>query len=127
MESNEFGIAVSKEMEDKLIEETIDGIVDEKKIIPDIEDFFIDEKNIFKNDNIEEEDKKFILDLIDKADFSMDRNIFPEEEDKKEEIKPAIPKEEYKKDILIEDIMMKKESLLISEKVEEIIEEKKLT
>ena len=84
-------------------------------------------KNIFKNDNIEEEDKKFILDLIDKADFSMDRNIFPEEEDKKEEIKPAIPKEEYKKDILIEDIMMKKESLLISEKVEEIIEEKKLT
>ena len=44
MESNEFGIAVSKEMEDKLIEETIDGIVDEKKIIPDIEDFFIDEK-----------------------------------------------------------------------------------
>ena len=127
MESNEVGIAVSKEMEDKMIEEPIDGIVDEKKIIPDIEDFFIDEKNIFKNDNIEEEDKKFILDLIDKADFSMNRNIFPEEEDKKEEIKPAIPKEEYKKDILIEDIMMKKESLLISEKVEEIIEEKKLT
>ena len=56
----------------------------------------------------------------------MDRNIFPEEEDEKEEINPAIPKWEYKKDIMIEEIMMKKEPLAISEKSKEKIEEKKL-
>ena len=39
----------------------------------------------------------------------MDRNIFPEKEDKKEKIKPAILKEKYKKDITIEDIVMKNE------------------
>ena len=110
----------------KKIEETIDEIVNEKKIIPDTGDIFVDENNIFENDNIEEEDKKFILDLIDRTDFSMDRNIFPEEEDEKEEINPAIPKWEYKKDITIEEIMMKKEPLAISEKSKEKIEEKKL-
>ena len=49
----------------------------------------------------------------------MDGNIFPEEEDKKEEIKPAIPKEEYKKDITFEDIVIKNEPLPISEKDKE--------
>ena len=48
--------------------------------------------------------------MIDRTDFSMNGNIFPEEEDKKEEIKPAIPKEEYKKDITIEDIVIKNET-----------------
>ena len=58
MEFNEIDIAVSKVRKDKKIEETIDEIVDEKKITPDTEDIFIDENNIFENDNIEEEDKK---------------------------------------------------------------------
>lgn len=126
MKFNEVDVEVSKLREDKKIEETIDEIVNEKKIIPDTGDIFIDENNIFENDNIEEEDKKFILDLIDRTDFSMDRNIFPEEDDEKEEINPAIPKWEYKKDIMIEEIMMKKEPLAISEKSKEKIEEKKL-
>ena len=95
-------------------------------MIPDTEDAFTDENNIFENDNIEEEDKKFILDLIDRTNFSMDENIFHEEEDKKEEMKPTIPKEEYKKDITIEDIVMKNEHLPISKKAGEKIEEKKL-
>lgn len=92
MKFNEVDVEVSKQREDKKIEETIDEILNEKKIIPDTGNIFIDENNIFENDNIEEEDKKFILDLIDRTDFSMDRNIFPEEEDEKEEINPAIPK-----------------------------------
>ena len=41
---------------------------------------------------IDQEDKRFILDLNDRKDFFMDKNIFSEEEDKKGEIKPAIPK-----------------------------------
>ena len=126
MKFNEVDVEVSKLREDKKIEETIDEILNEKKIIPDTGDIFIDENNIFENDNIEEEDKKFILNLIDRTDFSMDRNIFPEEDDEKEEINPAIPKWEYKKDIMIEEIMMKKEPLAISEKSKEKIEEKKL-
>lgn len=92
MKFNEVDVEVSKQREDKKIEETIDEILNEKKIIPDTGDIFIDENNIFENDNIEEEDKKFILNLIDRTDFSMDRNIFPEEDDEKEEINPAIPK-----------------------------------
>lgn len=92
MKFNEVDVEVSKLREDKKIEETIDEILNEKKIIPDTGDIFIDENNIFENDNIEEEDKEFILDLIDRTDFSMDRNIFPEEDDEKEEINPAIPK-----------------------------------
>ena len=58
MEFNEIDIVVSKVRKDKKIEEAIDEIVDEKKITPDTEDIFIDENNIFENDNIEEEDKK---------------------------------------------------------------------
>ena len=126
MEFNEVDIAVSKEREDKKIEETIDEIVGEKKIIHNTEDFFIDESNIFENYNIEGEDKRFILDLTDRTGFSMDRNIFPEEEDKNEEIKPAIPKEEYKKYITIEDIVMKNEPLPIFKKNEEKNEGKKV-
>ena len=123
MEFNEVYIAVSEEREDKKNRRNYE-VIDEKKIIPGTANIFIDESNIFDNDNIEEEDKKIILHLTDRTDFSMDRNIFPEEEDKKEEIKPAIPKEEYKKDITIEDIVMKNEPLPISEKAEDKIEEK---
>ena len=64
--------------------------------------------------------------MIDRTDFSVDRNIFPEEEDEKEEIRPAIPKEEYKKDNTTEDIVMKKEPLPVSIKTKEKIEESKL-
>ena len=54
----------------------------------------------------------------------MDGNIVPEEEDKKEEIKLAMPKEGYKKDNSIEDIVMEKEPLPISKNNKEKIEEK---
>ena len=64
--------------------------------------------------------------MIDRTDFSVDGNIFPEEEDEKGEIRSAIPKEEYKKDNTTEDIVMKKESLPVSIKTKEKIEESKL-
>ena len=60
------------------------------------------------------------------TDFSMDRNVFPEEEDKNEETKPAIPKEEYKKYMTIEDIVMKNEPLPIFKTNEEKIEGEKV-
>ena len=47
MEFNEIDIVVSK-VRKKKIQETIDEIVDEKKITPDTEDIFIDENNIFE-------------------------------------------------------------------------------
>ena len=47
MEFNEIDIVVSK-VRGKKIQETIDEIVDEKKITPDTEDIFIDENNIFE-------------------------------------------------------------------------------
>lgn len=37
---------------------------------PDNEDMLIDDDNFFLEDNLKEKDKKLILDLIDKTDFS---------------------------------------------------------
>ena len=65
------------------------------------------------------EDKKFILDLIDKTDFSQEGNIYFNE-DKDEEMKPSIIKDETKNYLKIQDILLPKTE--ISEKR---IEEKK--
>ena len=46
-----------------------------KPIDPEIQDLFIDDNNLFKNDDITDEDKKFILDLTDRTDFTSDRKI----------------------------------------------------
>ena len=42
----------------------------EKLLDPEIDDLFIDDSEDFANNNITADDKKFILDLIDKTDFS---------------------------------------------------------
>ena len=110
----------------KKIEETIDEIVDEKKIVLETVDIFVDENVIFEHENKEKEDKKIILILIDRTDTSMDGNTFYKQEAKQDELEPTIPKEENKNDIKIEDVVMKNETLPISEITKENIEEQKL-
>ena len=110
----------------KKIEETIDEIVDEKKIVLETVDIFVDENVIFEHENKEKEDKKVILILIDRTDTSMDGNTFHKQEAKQDELEPTIPKEENKNDIKIEDVVMKNETLPISEITKENIEEQKL-
>ena len=110
----------------KKIEETIDEIVDEKKIVLETVDIFVDENVIFEHENKEKEDKKIILILVDRTDTSMDGNTFHKQEAKQDELEPTIPKEENKNDIKIEDVVMKNETLPISEITKENIEEQKL-
>ena len=74
---------------------------------------------IFDKYYSKDEDKKFILDLIDKTDFSQEGNVYFNE-DKDEEMKPTIIKDETKNYLKIQDILLPKTE--ISEKR---IEEKK--
>ena len=74
------------------------------------------------------EDKKFILDLIDKTDFSQEGNIYFNE-DKDEEMKPSIIKDETKNYLKIQDILLPKTEISekrIEEKNEQDLVKKKI-
>ena len=43
--------------------------------------FIYDEDNLFNYDGITPEDKKFIMDIIDRIDFNSDKQIFNGDED----------------------------------------------
>ena len=71
----------------------------------DIEDLFIDENKIFDvEEDLKEEDKKFILDLRDKTEFSREGNIYFKK-DNDEKMKPVI-KNEKQEDFNIEDVLL---------------------
>ena len=71
----------------------------------DIEDLFIDEDKIFDvEEDLKEEDKKFILDLRDKTEFSREGNIYFKK-DNDEKMKPVI-KNEKEEDFNIEDVLL---------------------
>ena len=42
----------------------------------DIQEIFINENNIFDHDDITDEDKKFIIDLVDRTDFIFDGKTY---------------------------------------------------
>ena len=72
-----------------------------------IEDLFIDEEEIFDvEEYLKQKDKKFILGLIDKTDFSREGNIYFKK-DNDDEMKPVI-KNEKREDFKIEDILPRK-------------------
>ena len=54
----------------------VDDITDEKPLGDDIQGIFIDESNFFDNENITDDDKKLIIDLIDGTDLASDRKIY---------------------------------------------------
>ena len=45
-------------------------IVDEKPLGNDIQEIFVNENNIFDHHDITDENKKIIIDLIDRTDFN---------------------------------------------------------
>ena len=62
---------VFEDKEEKEITDLFDQIKEnEEPVDPEIKDLFIDDNNLFENDDITDEDKNFIVDLIDKTDFS---------------------------------------------------------
>ena len=60
------------------------GIFDEVKqeeLLSDIENFFIDDNDIFNSDKISEADRGFIMDLIDRTTFIADTKKFVEDKE----------------------------------------------
>ena len=60
-----------------------DMVFDEIPINDDIEGIFIDESNVFDHDDITDNDKKFIIDLIGRTDFTFDAKIYNDSDDVK--------------------------------------------
>ena len=52
-----------------------------KSLDPEIEELFIDDNKIFESDDISEDDKKFILDPVDRTGFSFNSKIFNQDDD----------------------------------------------
>ena len=72
---------------------------------PTIEDFFIDDNEIFNNDDLKEDDQKFIEEILKKINFSGIRNFNYNENNKiksETKIEPDLTFE----DILITDVEM---------------------
>ena len=88
------------------------------------EDLFIGEDDIFDIDDLKDEDKKHILDLINKTDFSQEGNIYFKK-DNDEEMKPAIIKDETKNDLKIEDLLLPKPEIFQKKIKEKIFLHKK--
>ena len=91
--------------------------IDKERIDPEIEDLFIDNNSLFRNDDITDDDEKFIMELIARTRFSSDRKIFDDTQDSKmdffeneTEVKPEInediieekPQDEIEEDTLID-------------------------
>ena len=93
-EINKVYLEAFKEAELKRIQ----GVFEEVKEEEDIKDFFIYNNNIFDSDEISENDRKFIMDLIDRTSFMADTQRFVEDTKAKMEIvEPAVKQEIEKK------------------------------
>ena len=78
IDENKADIQISKDVEIKKIQDVFDEVKDKKKIVePDI--FFIDDMDIFDQENVSETDRKPIMDLIDKTNFIADAKKYLEE------------------------------------------------
>ena len=92
-EINKVYLEAFKEAELKRIQ----GVFEEVKEEKDIKDFFIYNNNIFDSDEISENDRKFIMDLIDRTSFMADTQRFVEDTKAKMEIVELAVKQEIEK------------------------------
>ena len=82
LEENIIEIKATCQKEEKELGDLYDEIVQGKKPLdPEIEELFIDNNKIFESDDISEDDKKFILDSVDRTDFSFNTKIFDQDDD----------------------------------------------
>ena len=82
VEFNKVDFKVSEDKEKKEITDLFHQIKEnEEPIDPEVKDLFVNDNNSFENDDITAEDKKFIMDLIDRTDFSPDRKFFKSSKD----------------------------------------------
>ena len=70
---NKVDTQATKNKEIKKIVDLINEVNQQAPVNKDIEDIFIDENDLFNGDDVSPEDKKFIMDIIDKTNFAKDR------------------------------------------------------
>ena len=79
---NKVELDASRDKEEKQVIDLVDGIKEnEAPIEQDIEDLFIDDNDLFENDDIIQDHKKFIRELIDRADFASSTKIYDNDDD----------------------------------------------
>ena len=78
LEVNKVDLEASKEAKIKKIQDIFEEVTQEE-LLKDIENFFIDDDDIFDNDEITEGDKKLIMNLIDRTTFTADTKKFIED------------------------------------------------
>ena len=94
---NGIDIELSNQRDEKnLIDLVYDIVSDEKPINDDIERIFIDESNISDHDDITDNDKKIIIDLTNRTNWSFDAKICNDSDDVKMDVAKDEVKEEVK-------------------------------
>ena len=94
---NGIDIELSNQRDEKnLIDLVYDIVSDEKPINDDIERIFIDESNISDHDDITDNDKKIIIDLTNRTNWSSDAKISNDSDDVKMDVAKDEVKEEVK-------------------------------
>ena len=89
MEQDKVDIQISRESDIKKVQDIFDEVKEEEPL--NVQNFFIDDKNIFDSEEISSADREFIIDLINRTNFIADAKKFVEEsnESKIEIVHPA--------------------------------------
>ena len=77
LEQNKVDIQVAKELDIKKGQDVFHEVKQKKQI--NVENFFIDDNDIFDSEEISNADKEFIIDLINRTNFIADAKRFVEE------------------------------------------------
>ena len=103
LEQDKVDIQVSRESDIKKVQDVFDEVKEEEPL--NVENFFIDDNDIFGCEEISNADREFIIDLINKTNFVADAKKFVEEsnESKMEIIHPEEIKIEKKEQMSIDD------------------------
>ena len=77
LEQDKVDIQVSRESDIQKIQDVFDEVKEEEPL--NVENFFIDDNDIFDSEDISNVDREFIIDLINRTNFIVDAKKFAEE------------------------------------------------
>ena len=103
LEQDKIDIQVSRESDIKKVQDVFDEVKEEEPL--NVENFFIDDNDIFESEEISNADRKFIIDLINRTNFIADVKKFVEESNgsKMEIVHPEEKNIEKKEQMLIDN------------------------
>ena len=77
MKQDKTDIQVSRESDIKKVQDVFDEVKEEKPL--DVENFFMDDNDIFDNEEISNTNREFIIDLINRTNFTVNAKKLVEE------------------------------------------------